>query len=85
MISMERERPDWIRFMSHELMDIFGFEIKIGDRLLKPQMEGRSAILVRCIVTSIQNGKMYLDGSKVPVQFPGRCINISALRTNNVI
>jgi hypothetical protein len=77
---MDRERPDWDRFMSHELIDIFGIEIKVGDRLLKPQVESSSAVLVKCVVTTISEGKMYLDGSKVPVQFPGRCVNISALR-----
>ncbi len=82
---MDREKPDWKRFMSQDLVDMFGFQIKTGDRLLKPQVEGRSAILFRCTVTSIEKGKMYLDNSKVPVQFPGRCVNISALRISDVI
>ena len=80
-VLMDRERPDWDRFMSEEHKDFFGAEIKLGDRLLKPQVEGRSAVLVRCTVTRIENGKIYLDNSKVAIQYPGRCVNLSYLRT----
>lgn len=78
---MEREESDWETFMSPELKDFFGFEIKVGDRLLKPHVQGRSAIIVKCLVTSIENGRIYLDKSKVPIKFPGRCVNLSHLRT----
>lgn len=77
---MDRDNPDWKRFMSKELKDIFGSEIHVGDRLLKPTTAGRSAILESCKVTCIKEGKMYLDNSKVPVNFPGRCVNISKIR-----
>ena len=77
---MERERPDWERACSEEHKDFFGNQININDRLLKPEVSGRTPILVRCLVTSIVNGKIYLDGSKNPIKYPGRCVNISALR-----
>lgn len=77
---MDRDNPDWKRFMSKELKDIFGSQIDVGDHLLKPTTAGRAAILESCLVTSIKNEKMYLDNSKVPVNFPGRCVNISKLR-----
>lgn len=77
---MERENPDWDRFMSPELKDFFGSEIKLGDQLLKPKIHGRLPMLQRCTVTSIKDGKIYLDQSKVPIRFPGRCVNVSYLR-----
>ena len=80
---MDRERPDWDRLSSEELKDFFGNDINVNDRLLKPEVWGRSPILSRCVVTSIVNGKIYLDGSKNPIKFPGRCVNISALRIMN--
>lgn len=67
------------------IKDYFGFEIKVGDRLVRPVVIGSSAPgLERRTVTDIKNGKMYLDNSKVPIQFPERCINISHLRAGMV-
>lgn len=77
---MDRERPDWDILSWEDHKDFFGNDIKVGDRLLKPEVAGRIPILVRVIVTSITNGKIYLDNSKVPIKYPGRCVNISTLR-----
>lgn len=79
---MDREQVDYKVFMSTDLKDFFGFDIKVGDRLLKPEVYGSSSpTLVRCTVTRIDGKKMYLDNSKVAIQYPRRCVNISALRT----
>lgn len=79
---MDRDKPDWTRLKSSELKDFFGIEIKVGDRIAKATVCGRSPILEMCTVTRIEKERIYLDNSKVPIMFPGRCINISALRTD---
>lgn len=81
---MNREKPDYDKFTSKEIKDFFGNEIKVGDRLAKPTVyySSSSPMIIMCTVTSIQDGKIYLDESKIPIQFPSRCINISYLRSN---
>jgi hypothetical protein len=82
---MEREKLHYETLMSPELRDYFGFDINVGDKLAKPESwgSGRSSVFYICIVTSIENDKIYLDKSKVPIKYPGRCINISRLFKNN--
>ncbi len=81
---MDREKPEWNIFTSKEHKDFFRSEIKIGDHLLKPEKFGQSPVFVSCKVTAITEGKIYLDNSKVPIQFPGRCVNISAFRDGRI-
>jgi hypothetical protein len=53
---------------------MFGVEIKIGDVVLKPTMLGRSPIIEERKVSDIRNGKIYLDESKVAIQYPDRLV-----------
>ena len=84
MGNMDREKFDYDRFENEALEDFFGFPIKVGDKLLKPTIVGsRSPGLCRCTVTEIKMGRIHLDNSKVPLIYPGRCVNVSYLGTMN--
>lgn len=62
------------KFMSTDLKDCFNKPIQVGDLLIKPGTWLDSPSLWFCKVTEIRNGKIYLDNSKVPIQYPGRCM-----------
>lgn len=49
-------------------------EISLGDYVYKPYTSGRSAYVDLRVVTRIENGKLYLDDSKVPIQCPERLV-----------
>ncbi len=49
-----------------------GLEFAVGQKVLRAVTSGRSAFLDECVVTRIENGKMYLDNSKVAIQYPER-------------
>lgn len=57
------------------MKDMFDVEIEIGNTVLKPERYGSSAayITVRT-VTNIKDGKIYLDDSKVAIQYPDRLV-----------
>lgn len=54
--------------------DMFELEIKVGDVVLKPTMLGRSPFIERRIVTRIVGNKIYLDESKVAINYPERLV-----------
>jgi hypothetical protein len=44
----------------------------VGQTVLRAVTSGRTAYLCEQVVTRIENGKMYLDNSKVAIQYPER-------------
>ena len=65
--------------MSTDAVDMFGKEIAVGDRVARACTSGRAVNLEICAVTRAENGKIYLDNSKVAVNYPGRLLVINAL------
>jgi hypothetical protein len=71
-----REEGDW---MSNKLVDMRGNTFKLGDYVAKAFLSGRSCNLSVGRVTRIEDGKMYLDNSKVAIRFPGRLLIVTKL------
>jgi len=47
-------------------------QFEVGQTVLRAITAGRSALLETRIVTRIEGGKLYLDNSKVAIQYPNR-------------
>ena len=56
------------------MKDMFDVEIEVGDVVLKPTMLGRSPFIEKRIVTKIDGNKIYLDDSKVAINYPDRLV-----------
>lgn len=64
-------------WMDTGLNDMIGTPYKIGDRFVRAYTSGRSCNLEVCTVTRIENDRMYANGSKVNIKFPGRCLIVN--------
>ena len=51
-----------------------GFTFNVGDEVARPVLYGKSPHIELCIVTKIQDGKLYLDESKQAMRFPERLL-----------
>jgi hypothetical protein len=71
-----REEGSW---GSRNLEDMRGQSFVVGDRVAKAYQSGRSCNLQVGTVTRIENGKMYMDNSKVAINFPGRLLIVTKL------
>ena len=67
---------NWDRNQANDGCDHFKREIKVGHVVVKPAMSGRSAIPEVRRVKRITDGKIYLDESKVPINYSGRLVII---------
>jgi hypothetical protein len=65
--------------MQNHFDDMRGMPMKVGDKVARAKNYGRSATLVLCTITRIENGKMYLDDSKVALNYPSRLLVVNAL------
>lgn len=74
MSTQDRKFGSW---MSEKLMDMYGRELIVGDKVAKAATSGRAVNISICEVTRIENGKLYLDNSKVPVVYPGRLLIVN--------
>jgi hypothetical protein len=63
--------------MSTDLKDMIGTDYQVGDRFIKSYQSGRSSNLELCTVTRIEAGRMYANGSKVYIRYPGRCLIVN--------
>ena len=59
------------------IKDMRGRQINVGDIVAKAEVLGRSGDLRIAECTRIENGKMYLDNSKVAINFPSRLLVIN--------
>lgn len=59
------------------MKDKLGFAFTEGCKVARAVSRGRSSVdLDICTVTRIENGKLYLDDSKVAIKYPGRLLII---------
>jgi hypothetical protein len=49
-----------------------GVVFTLGQSVLRPLVHGRSAFIEQRTVTRIENGRLYLDNSKVAINCPER-------------
>lgn len=66
-------------WFSTDLTDILGKAFVVGDKVVKAYQSGRAVNISVTEVTRIENGKVYLDNSKVAINFPGRLLIVSKL------
>lgn len=59
-------------YASDKLVDCLGRPLAVGDRVCRGVSFGRSAGLEFTTIREIKNGKVYLAGSKVPLNYPAR-------------
>lgn len=76
-------RTNWTQNNNADLKDHLGQTYQVGDRVVKPATSGRSAVLEIRTVAKIEGGKIWLDNSHVPLNYPGRCLIINNLCANN--
>ncbi len=60
------------------MKDKFGNEFELGDEVVHPVMSGKSPCASVKKVTRKESGKLYLDNSKVAIQYPSKLINLTA-------
>lgn len=56
------------------IKDRMGRELRVGDVVARAVTRGRGADLKVQRVTRIEDGKVYLDNSKVALNYPGRIV-----------
>lgn len=56
--------------------DMKGFAFNVGCKVIRAIISGQSPKLVECEVTRIDNEKIYLDNSKIPIRYPKRLLII---------
>ena len=66
-------------WMSDDLKDMLNKEFIVGDKVAKAATSGRAVNLSIGVVTRIENGKLYLDNSKVAINYPGRLLIVTKL------
>ncbi len=67
------------RWMDTDLKDMRGIDFALGDKVVKAKTSGRAVNIEIAEVTRIEEGKLYLSGSKVPVNFPGRLLIVTKI------
>jgi len=58
------------------MKDLNKISFKEGDKVVRAVMFGKTPRLDICIVTKIEDNKMYLDDSKQAIRFPDRLLII---------
>lgn len=67
------------KWMGTKTVDALGEEIKVGDKVARAITSGRAVNLEFTEVREIKDGRVYLAGSKVPINFPSRLLVINKL------
>jgi hypothetical protein len=70
------QRGNW---RSTDIVDMFGNQFAIGDKVARAYTSGRSSNLEIRTVTRIENGHIYLNGSHVAINYPGRLLIVTKL------
>jgi len=68
-----------VKLDGEDLDDMLLRRINVGDTVARAAVAGRSAYLEIRKVTSIRNGKIYLDDSKVAIRYPCRLLVITSI------
>lgn len=68
-----------------DLCDMLGKRYSVGDDVVYPFRSGNSADMKIVKVTKIdlEKNKIYLNGSKVALNYPGRCLIVTGLNLEN--
>ena len=74
MSTQDRKFGSW---MSEKLLDMYDRIFTVGDKVAKAATGGRAVNISICEVTAIEDGKLYLNHSKVPVVYPGRLLIVN--------
>lgn len=61
------------------LKDLRGKKFKVGDIVVRAHSLGRGSDVEIVEVTRIEDGKMYMGGSKVAVRYPGRMLIVNEI------
>ena len=64
-------------WMGEKLLDIYGRDFVVGDKVAKAATSGRGVNISICEVTAIEEGKLYLNNSKVAVVYPQRLLIVN--------
>jgi hypothetical protein len=57
------------------MLDFLGRELKVGQTVIRAKLRGNSPALEQRTVTKVEDGKVYLDDSHVPLKLGGKvCI-----------
>lgn len=67
------------KWMNTDLVDMIGQSFKIGDNVVRSTRSGRASSIEIVEVTRIENGRVYVGGSKTPVNYPGRLLIVTKL------
>lgn len=62
--------------MSDRIDDMTGAQLRVGQQVAKAHARNNVSWIELQAVTRIENGKVYLDGSKWPLQCPERLLII---------
>ena len=60
-------------------VDLIGNEFNIGDKVVRACTSGRAASIEVLEVTKIECGRIFVGGSKVPVNYPGRLLIVTKI------
>lgn len=69
-----RVTADWC---GRALVDMLGKQFQIGDIIVRPVTSNRSGNLQIATITDIRDGKLYLSGSKMAINYPSRLLIIN--------
>ena len=60
-------------------VDLLGNEFAVGDNVVRACTSGRASSIEIVEVTKLVNGRVYVGGSKQPVNFPGRLLIVTKI------
>jgi hypothetical protein len=73
---MNAQVGDWL---GTDMLDMRGKAFKVGDRVARAIRAGMAVNLEIATVTRIDDGKLYLNDSKVAINYPGRMLIVSEI------
>lgn len=66
-------------YASNKLVDTLGKPLSVGDKVARGVSFGRSSGFEFTTIREIKDGKVYLAGSKVPLNYPSRLLIVNEL------
>lgn len=65
------------KWMGTALVDMLDRQFALGDRVARAYKGGQAVNIKISVVTRLEDGKLYLDDSKVAVVYPGRLLIVN--------
>jgi formylmethanofuran dehydrogenase subunit D len=69
-------RTNWL---TTDPKDMRGVDIRVGDRVVRGSSSGRAVSIQVVEIGRVEDGKVYVVGSKVKINFPGRLLIVNDL------